>query len=134
MTKPNDFILNSDYLSLAQTYSTELTAVFPAETFQPGSTEVRTVDFTVPKSQGAIDMFLISLNGADYELGASLLDHQISPQQGPPYYYLEFLVVRTSPTNIQIQMHEFNQSTGGVSLPTYNVKVKVSSFRPPNVF
>lgn len=132
MTKPSDFTLNSDYLALAQTDSQELTAVFAPEHFDPGQV-VRTYNFTVNPSQGAIDMFLISLNGADYVLGASLLERQYG-QGDPPYYYLEFLVMRTSPTNIQVQMHEYNNYTGGVSLPMQTVKVKVSSFKPPNIF
>lgn len=132
MTKPSNFTMNSDYASLAQTGSEELTAVFAPEHIESGQI-VRTYDFTVSPSQGAIDMFLISLNGADYVLGASLLEHQYG-QGDPPYYYLEFLVIRTSPTNIQVQMHAFTNYTGGVSLPMQTVKVKVSSFKPPNIF
>lgn len=133
MTKPSDFILNSDYLALSQTDSQELTAIFAPEHFDGGYQNTRTRDFTVNPSQGAIDMFLISLNGADYVLGASLLERQYG-QGDPPYYYLEFLVMRTSPTNIQVQLHEACYYPGGFDMPMQTVKVKVSSFKPPNIF
>lgn len=134
MTKPNNFTLNSDYLALSQTDSQELTAIFPAEHFDGGTQITRTRDFTVRTSQGAIDMFMISLNGSDYVLGSSLLDHQISPSYDPPYYYLEFMAMRTGPSTIQIQLHEACYYTGGFDMPMQTVKVKVSSFKPPNVF
>ena len=127
MTKPSNFILNSDYLALAQTDTEELTAYFLQETFPAGQSYTRTQDFTVPESQGAIDMFLISLNGADYVLGASLTVSVMQP-------YLEFIVLRTSPTNIQIQLHEYTSQTGGYDMPMQTVKVKVASFKPPNLF
>lgn len=133
MTKPSNFIMNSDYLSLAQTDSNELTAYFPPEHFEAGSQNVRTRDFTVRQSQGAIDMFMISLNNADYVLGADLLAHEIG-QGDPPYYMLDFLVLRTGPSTIQVQLHEACYYTGGFDMPMQTVKVKVSSFKPPNLF
>ena len=136
MTKPNDFTLNSDYLSLAQTDSQELTAYFAAEHFEPGYYNTRTQDFTVPQSKGAIDMFLISVNGSDYTLGASLILSMVGTDwQGQDrYHLLEFNVVRTGPSTIQVQLHEFTSRTGGYDMPMQTVKVKVSSFKPPNIF
>lgn len=127
MTKPNDFILNSDYLALAQTNKADFTAYFPAESFQPGQPYDRTQDFTVPYSQGAIDMFLISLNGSEYVLGAELVASVNSP-------ILVFFVSRINPNTIRIRLHEFNSRTGGYDMPMQTVKIKVASFAPPNVF
>ena len=133
MTKPSKFIMNSDYVSLAQTDTDEFTAYFPPEHFNAGSQNTRTRDFTVSSSQGAIDMFMISLNGSDYTLGASVLAHSIG-QGDPPYYYLDFLVLRTGPSTIQVQLHEACYYTGGFDMPMQTVKVKVASFKPPNLF
>lgn len=127
MTKPNEFILNSDYLALAQTGTTEVTAYFSAETFSAGSTHIRTRDFTVASSQGAIDATLISLNGSDYILGSHLTDNVMQPT-------MSFFVRRTSPTNIQVQLRVYTSRTGGYSMPLQTVKVKIASFKPPNVF
>lgn len=133
MTKPSNFTMNSDYVSLAQTDSDEFTAFFAPEHFDSGYQNTRTRDFTVKTSKGAIDMFMISLNGADYVLGADLLAHQIG-QGDPPYYYLDFLVLRTGPSTIQVQLHEACYYTGGFDMPMQTVKVKVASFKPPNLF
>lgn len=133
MTKPSNFIMNSDYVSLAQTSTDEFTAYFPPEHFDAGYQNTRTRDFTVASSQGAIDLFMISLNGSDFLLGASLIVNQIG-QGDPPYYDLEFVVMRTGPSTIQVQLHEACYYTGGFDMPMQTVKVKVASFKPPNIF
>lgn len=127
MTKPSNFILNSDYLALAQTGTTEFTAYFSAENFSGGQTYIRTRDFAVQSSQGAIDMVLISLNGGDYVLGSGLTENAMQPA-------MNFFVRRTSPTNIQVQLRIYTSQASGYSMPAQTVKVKVSSFKPPNVF
>lgn len=127
MTKPNDFIFNSDYLALAQTDKTEFTAYFAAETFSPGNAHDRTQDFTVPSSQGAIDMCLMSINNDDY-----LLAHRRVISAFPSL--AQFTVYRTGPQTIRVRLHVFTSQTGGYSMPMQTVKVKVCSFKPPDVF
>lgn len=127
MTKPNDFILNTDYLSLAQTNKAELTAYFPAETFTPGYAHDRNQDFTVPSSPGAIDTFMISHNGGDFKLGG-FLALSINTQ------VLSIIVYRLNANTIRVKLHEFTNKTGGYSMPAQTIKVKLVSFKPPNVF
>lgn len=127
MTKPSDFTMNSDYVSLAQTASTELTAYFPAEHFNAGQQITRTRDFTVSPSQGSVDMFLISLNGDDYTLGAKLVSSVMNP-------LLQFRVYRVNQNTIRVNLHEYNNTSGGFDMPMQTVKIKVSSFKPPNIF
>lgn len=127
MTKPNNFILNSDYLSLAQTNKAEFTAYFPAEHFDPGYPFDRTQDFTVPYTPGAIDMYLISINGSDYMLGAMVTVQVNSPA-------LAFIVSRINSKTLRVRLHEANWRTGGYDMPAQTIKVKVVSFKPPNVF
>lgn len=132
MTKPNNFILNSDYLTLAEAGKTEFTAYFPAASFTPGQAYNAQQDFTVPSSQGAIDMCLISLNGADYK-SASIIDlSHLSGSQ--PLYFLAIRVYRVGATTMRVSLHGFTNYTYGYDMPMQTVKVKVSSFKPPNVF
>ena len=126
MTKPSDFILNSDYLALAQTGSAEGMAVFAAETFPAGTAYTRTADFTVPATPGAIDMFLVSRNGDDYTIGSSRTISMNSPN-------LWISIYRLNATTIRVMLREFTNTTGGYSMPTQTIRVKVSSFKPPNV-
>ena len=127
MTKPKDFIFNSDYLALAQTDKNEFTAIFPAESFPGGYTYDRTQDFTVPYTPGAIDMFLLSLNGGDYTLGNAItIESHI--------YELYIFASRIDARTIRVRLHEFNSQTSGYNMPMQTVKVKLTSFAPPNLF
>lgn len=127
MTKPSDFILNSDYLALTQTSKSEFTAFFPSETFPGGYMYNRTQDFTVPYLAGAIDTFLLSLNGSKYMIGACLLVDANSPS-------IEFSVYRVNPNTIRVRLHEFNSDHNGYTMPDQTLKVKVNSFIPPDTF
>ena len=124
MTKPSDFILNTDYLALAQTNTAEFTAVFAAETFPSGQANDRSQDFTVPASKGTIDRVLISINGGDYTVGSRLVLSTIPA--------LSIYVYRPNATTIRVRLHEFGSSS--YSMPMQTVKVKVSSFKSPNIF
>ena len=127
MTKPNNFIANSDYLSLAQKNTTEFTVVFPQEHFNPGYSFDRTQDITVPSIKGAIDEFMISLNGSDYYLGGYLVVDGNQPS-------LDIYIYRPSPNTLRVRLHVFTSLIGGYDMPMQTVKVRVSSYLPPNVF
>lgn len=127
MTKPNDFIFNSDYLALAQTNKKDLTAFFPAETFSAGVAHDRTQDFDVSSSQGAIDTCLISINDDDYRLAQRRV---ISTSPA----LVQITVFRTTPQTIRVRLHVFTNQSGGYSMPAQTVKIKVCSFKPPDVF
>ena len=134
MTKPNDFILNSDFLSLAQTNKAEFTAYFPAASFTPGQPYTKQFDFTVPSSPGAIDMCLISLNGADYKSASIINLSKLYATDPPPLYFLTIAVYRVNATTMRVILHGFTSYTYGYNMPAQTVKVKVSSFKPPNIF
>ena len=118
--------MNTDYLSLAQKNTTEFTVVFPQEHFNPGNYE-RTHDITVPTIKGAIDEAMISLNGSDYYLGNALHVESNSPSLG-------FGVYRPAPNTIRVRLVTSNSQTGGWTMPTQTLRVRVSSYLPPNVF
>lgn len=132
MTKPNDFILNSDYLALAQTSKTEFTAYFPAASFTPGYAYNTHQDFTVPSSPGAIDMCLVSLNGGEYKSASNIDLSNLYGSQ--PLYFLAIQVYRVGATTMRVSLHGFTNYTYGYNMPLQTVKVKVASFKPPNVF
>jgi hypothetical protein len=124
MTKPSDFKLNTDYLALAQVSGAEYVAVFPSETFPGGQAYDRTRDFILPAVKGAIDRILISCNGGDYTIGSAVVFSS----------KLRVFVYRPDASTIRIRLHEYNVSSGGYAMPMQTIKIKVSSFKPPNVF
>lgn len=127
MTKPSDFIMNSDYLSLAQTSSDELTAYFPQATVQAGQPYTTYQDFQVKATTGAVDMFLVSINGSNYAIGPEYALSSTAP-------FLSIIAFRNTPSTIRVQVHAFTSQSGGYVMPTLTVKLKISSFKPPNVF
>ena len=132
MTKPSNFIMNTDYLALAQLGSVELTAVFAAATYEGDYTwHVRNIDFTAPNQKGALDRVLISVNGSDYyvarQVGFPL--EAIQPHT-TNRYMIE--VERINPTTVRVSLGGYGHST--YTIPTQTVKVKVATFMPPNIF
>lgn len=127
MTKPSSFIANSDYLSLAQKSTTEFTVIFPPEHFPGGYGYDRTQDITVPSVKGAIDEIMISINGSDYYLGNYLNMESRSPS-------LSFYVYRPSPDTMRVRLHTHNSDPNGYDMPMQTIKVRASSYLPPNVF
>lgn len=124
MTKASDFIMNTDFLALAQTGTAEFTAVFPAETMPAGQSFSRTRDFTLKSVNGAIDRILISRNNGNFTVGASLTI-LTTPA-------LSVFVYRPNASTLRIRLYGYASSA--YSMPAQTIKVKISSFRPPNVF
>ena len=127
--KPSDFILNSDYLSIAQTSSNSysLTVSGGSITGQGGSVE-RNFNFSAPAQTGAIDRVLISKDGGRYYVG---MYRGINPTTD---VYGFISVYRTSANNIRAQVVLENYSASTTTYPTMTFSIKVSTFQPPNVF
>ena len=131
MTKPSEFILNSDYLSFAQTNKDTniYTAYFPAVHYDPGYPYDRDRDFTVSSSPGAIDIFMISVNNSPWYLAGCI---NLEPDNW--LFIKEVYAYRLNATTIRVKFHTFTSQTGGQDVPEYTIRLKVSSFKPPDVF
>ena len=127
MTKPSNFIMNSDYLSLTQKDNSEFTVIFAPESFPAGQGTTRTQDITVSSLKGAIDEVMISLNGGDYRVGSGITLDSNSP-------FLTFYVYRVNPTTLRVRLWVYPPGSGSYSMPLQTLKIHVSSFFPPNVF
>ena len=127
--KPSDFILNSDYLSIAQTGSSSYSVTVNSGSIagQGGHFE-RDFDFTAPALAGAIDRVLISKDGGRYYVG---MYRSINPS-GDIYGFIS--VYRTSASNIRVQVVLENYSPYTATYPTMAFSIKISTFQPPNVF
>lgn len=127
--KVSNFIANSDFLSLAQKNNTEFTMTFPQETFAgPTRSYDRYLDFNIPAIQGAIDEVMISYNGAEYTLGASIWTGTVNPAG------LGIVVSRISPNTVRVNLHISVYNVNSYNMPTQTLKVRISSYLPPNVF
>ena len=125
--KPNDFILNSDYLSIAQVSSNTYNVTVGAGTLVAQGFTEQNFDFRIRSNPGASDRVLISKDGGRFYLGSY---KQIEPATNV-YGFIQ--VFRTANNNIRAQLVLENYSAETVSYPSMNFKIKVSSFRAPNV-
>lgn len=117
MARPNNFIMNTDYLSIAQYGKYQHTYVISG-----GSTPSTTVyqDFTVPASNGSIDQIMISLNDGPFKLGL-----RYAPSEGG---HLD--IYRVSANTLRAEMTFADTPTH----PLYKFTIKALCFKPPNVF
>lgn len=126
--KPNEFKMNTDYLSIAQTNKQEVTCVIPGGTVRGGGQVLQDYDFNIKPTPGSIDQIFISKDGGDYMVG-----HMFATRINPAY--MEVIVNRTSASNLRVELMVSNFiSSSSVSYPTMTLKVKIISFKPPNVF
>lgn len=128
MTKPSDFIMNTDYLSLAQNKTEEITATFPQATYGVSETISQTIDKASTTTNGAIDQMLISLNGGDYTVGCSTT--YLDKSRGGGFVIWAY---RLNSTTLRIRMSGWSGSPGSWTIPAQTVKIKISTFAPPNI-
>lgn len=138
MTKPNDFIFNSDYLSLAETDRKNFTIVIPAMPY----TQVSGFDSTTQYSTtiqckataSAIDEFQITYNGKTW-FGDSLYypPHFTGVYEWEPYWIL--IIHRKDADSIELNaIFVPSYESSGATTPLLTLGITVCSFRPPNVF
>lgn len=126
--KPSNFILNSDYLSIAQVSSNTYTLTIAAGTLTGNNYTEQNTDFKIRAQQGASDRIMISKDGGDYKVGSY---QQLEPATD---IYGFIRLSRTSADTIQAKVVLENYSASTNSYPAMTFSIKVSSFRPPNVF
>ena len=127
--KPHKFILNSDYLSIAQTNRNTYTVYVGGGTLQPAGYTEQNFDFAIKSNQGAVDRILIKKDSDPYLVGSYM---SLAPTS-KIFGFLE--VYRTSPTNLRAQLVLENQlGETAESYPNMTFTINVASFRPPNVF
>lgn len=126
--KPSNFTMNSDYLSIAQTGSHEYTLTVGGGTIVPGGYTEQNFDFTTNAQNGSVDRILIKKNSGNFMLGSEMYLDQSTDLSG-------FLrIYRTSSTNLRAQFVMENWGYDNASYPAMTFTIKVSSFKPPNVF
>ena len=128
MTKPSDFILNSDYLSIAQVSSNTYTATFSGGSLAGNGYTEQNIDFKARAQAGASDRILIKKDSGRF----TLCSYRSLNPSSDVYGFIH--VFRTSPDNIRAQFVLENYSLNTSNYPAMTFTIKVTSFRPPNVF
>jgi len=126
--KPSDFILNSDYMSIAQVSSNTFTLTIAAGSLTGQNYTEQNIDFTIRAQKGASDRIMISKDGGRYHLCSY---RSLNPNTDI-YGFIQ--LTRTSANNMRAKVVLENYSASTESYPAMTFSIKVSSFRPPNVF
>lgn len=144
MTKPNNFIANSDFLALAQTgRSDEFVVNFPAKVYPSQGYNFWDADnyqdFYFPTVKGAIDKYRIKIDGASWVIGNSLTQvpnfNQNTMQNENGGYMI--LIYRLNANTIRVRCVRI--APGGTfsavpTAPAVSLRVRGVAFRPPNAF
>lgn len=131
--KPNEFIMNTDYLSIAQIDTNSYLITVGAGTLQPNSSTTQNFDFTIPARQGAIDRVLIKKDSQDYLVGSYMRFYIGNDPASLIYGYLT--VYHSSKTNLRAELILWNPDlNNALSYPNMAFRIRVATFHPPNVF
>lgn len=141
MTKPSDFILNSDYLTIAQASTTSpYTVYFPSRAFPTNAGIINSfhVDQEIPSTAvvGAVDRIAIEYNGTRYV--ADTINKPADPLLEYELEYDQFWVLtvfRKDRTTLVARVTYFppTRSSSVPSTPALTFTISATSFRPPNV-
>lgn len=140
--RPSDFILNSDYLTLAQTSTTKpIVLYFPPRTFPTSSQTMQpfsvTQEITSPAVPGAVDRICITYNGTQYIAGQVYRPPDITVTSGNLYqdqYWV--LNVYRKDSRTLVARCDFVPPTSAQTVPdtpSLTFTISATSFRPPNV-
>ena len=140
--KPSDFILNSDYLTIAQVSSTQpYTVYYPSRVFPTVGNTMKPfhVDYEIvsPATPGAIDYFYITYNGINYHASQIYSPPEFNLQ--PPYEQGQYWVLNVYRKDAKtiVARCDFvppSVATSVPSTPSLTFTISASSFKPPNVF
>ena len=125
MTKPNTFIMNTDYMSIAQTDKYTHTYTVNGGTVPAYGQLITHTDFTVPSQKGAIDRIFVSVNDGPLKLGTRCGFLNIG--------YVDFY--RIAPNTLRAELVISNgMGSTPITYPLLKFVIKGVMFRPPNVF
>lgn len=129
MTRPRDFIFNTDYLALAQSDRKELQFDIAAKTISPYSTGNDGMGKNVTANPGAIDRFYLSIDGNNWNVASSLK----KVFENNTDLFMKINASRASNNSIRIRIEYTNKTASGYTFPATTIYVRLDSFKPPNV-
>lgn len=142
MTKPSDFILNSDYLTIAQASSTKpFTVYYPSRQFPTSGNVVQSFhvdqEIVSPAVPGAVDRITIQYNGTYYVADTIhkpadiIFAEEIEEDQ---FWVLSVFRKDKDTLVARCNFYPPTRSTTIPSSPSLTFTISATTFRPPNVF
>ena len=130
MTRPSDFILNSDYLTIAQTDKTEQTVTIGGGTVTT-QTNI-TQDFMYKSTPGTVSRFMIRAGTDDFTLGNELVVKPVWDANDKVLGNIR--VYRVDDSTCRFSLTYQNMSGNPSStFPAMTYTIKIVNFKSPNV-
>lgn len=141
MSRPNRFILNSDYMSFAQAGTYEVNVVMPAGR-TVGTVGNQSKDFNVPAPKGAVPRYLVSYETTVYNMETQKLETKVItlPTQGMlriwsgamGYPLWDIIISRKDASTLNVfgivQTLDPDSNYDSITL-----KIRISYMYPPNI-
>ena len=140
--RPNRFILNTDYMSLAQAGYHQFNVVMPAGTTDASSTASISKDIRLPSVKGAIPRYLVSYETSvyDMETGVSSMRLVTIPSQGSFRLwttimgYPSWTIILSRKDNETLNVYAVVQTMNpNQNFDSITFKLRISYMYPPNV-
>jgi len=129
--KPNDFILNSDYLSLSTATTFEQTITFSGGSIPAGYTPtpyvIQTINITAPKVDQAEFQYTISPDGQKWYPAGTFEFEYNSTITG------QISVFRTGSTTVQAYLVAYEDNFDGGSFPAKQFWIKEAAIIAPDM-
>lgn len=122
---PNNYILNSDYLALANVSSNDFTVNAAGGTVS-GNIPTQTYNFTVPATTSVIDRVQVSYGGQTVAGTDTHIKISSNATVGVQVY-------RTTATNIRVNLSFFPYAAASGSWSAFTLNIHVDSFAPLNL-
>lgn len=134
--KPSNFILNSDYLSIAQTGSNNYTFTIPAGSITANNYLERNFDFSTTAQAATIDNVIIKKDSDNYIHGDYMWIQPTSTVDGVIAGFVRVFRPNGTTLRAQIVLENYSYTYPGVTLnyPSMTFTIRVSSFKVPNAF
>lgn len=143
MTKPSDFIFNSDYLALAETSRESFYVSVPSMGYTQTSDNYDDVTFwhtdltTKEAEKSSIDEYYVKINNQYTFFGDTFSSLSVFP--GPPgvfddaHWFMEINRINKNTLRVSFVFVPEWYSQGQTTSPV-TLNISVCSFKPPNVF
>lgn len=134
MTRPSDFLMNSDYLSIAQTDKTEYTITIGSGSVS--TTDSMTQDFVFKSESGAISRFMIRSGTNDFSIGNELTVKLAWDANNKVIGLVRVYRIDNSICRFSLDYQNLNAdpSSNPSNYPEMSYTIKIVSFKSPNTF
>ena len=140
--RPNRFILNTDYMSLAQASYHQFNVVMPTGTTDASATAAVSKDIRLPSVKGAIPRYLVSYETSVYDMesGTSSMKVVTIPSQGSfrlwttAMGFPSWTIILSRKDNETLNIYAIVQTMNpNEQYDSITFKLRISYMYPPNI-